>query len=73
MPFLTVATVSGLSKMGGQGEDGVSVLVMESRVGTEGGRVESMLATGVDGCKSIRAKMEDVVRRHGSRVLAGED
>lgn len=67
LPFLSVATVSGL----GKGEDRVSALVMESRVSAGGGRLEGMLATGVDGCKSVRGRMEEVVRKHGGRLLQG--
>jgi exosome complex component RRP41 len=67
LPFLSVATVAGL----GEGEDRVSVLVMESRVSAGGGRLEGMLATGVDGCKMVRGRMEEAVRKHGSRVLQG--
>src|SRR4051794_6988206 len=44
LPFLTVATVGG--------SDEVSVLVCESRV--QVGRLEGMLAVGVDGCKQVR-------------------
>ena len=65
LPFLSVATVSGL----GEKEDRVSVLVMESRVSAGGGRLEGMMATGVDGCKMVRSRMEDVVRKHGSKML----
>ena len=67
LPFLSVATVSGL----GEREDRVSMLVMESRISASGGRLEGMLATGIDGCKMVRGRMEDVVRKHGSKVLVG--
>ena len=59
LPFLTVGTV-------GAGE-AVSVCIMESRVQIE--RLESMLAVGVDGCKQIRAILDNVVRAHGKSVL----
>ncbi|KAL8942827.1 MAG: hypothetical protein Q9216_001442 [Gyalolechia sp. 2 TL-2023] len=59
LPFLTVGTL-------GAGER-VSVLVMESRVQAE--RVEGMLAVGVDGCKQVREILDQVVRRHGKRIL----
>lgn len=59
LPFLTVGTL-------GAGER-VSVLVMESRV--QVGRLEGMLAVGVDGCKQVREILDAVVRRQGKRVL----
>lgn len=59
LPFLTVATL-------GAGEK-VSVLVMESRV--QVGRLEGMLAVGVDGCKQIREILDGVVRKQGKIVL----
>lgn len=59
LPFLTVGTL-------GAGER-VSVLVMESRV--QVGRLEGMLAVGVDGCKQVREILDGVVRRQGKRVL----
>ena len=67
LPFLSVATVGGSEGV----EDKVSVLVMESRcqVGQGGGKLEGMLAVGVDGCKQVRSVMESVVRSHGARVL----
>ena len=61
LPFLTVGTL-------GAGES-VSVLVMESRV--QVGRVEGLLAVGVDGCKQVREILDGVVRRQGKRVLEG--
>lgn len=67
LPFLSVATVASL-----QGEeDKISVLVMESRcpIGDTHNRLETMLATGVDGCKQVRKRMEEEIRKHGSRVL----
>ena len=59
LPFLTVGTL-------GAGER-VSVLVMESRV--QVGRMEELLAVGVDGCKQVREILDAVVRRQGKRVL----
>lgn len=59
LPFLTVGTL-------GAGEK-VSVLVMESRV--QVGRLEGMLAVGVDGCKQVREILDQVVRRQGHKVL----
>lgn len=59
LPFLTVGTL-------GAGES-VGVLVMESRVPV--GRVEGMLAVGVDGCKQVREILDGVVRLHGKRLL----
>lgn len=59
LPFLTVGTL-------GAGEK-VSVLVMESRV--QVGRLEGMLAVGVDGCKQVREILDQVVRRQGQKML----
>lgn len=59
LPFLTVATLGASDK--------VSVLVMETRV--QFGRMEGMLAVGVDGCKQVREILDQVVRRHGKRIL----
>jgi exosome complex component RRP41 len=61
LPFLTVATVGAT--------DGVSVLVMETRV--QVGRLEGMLAVGVDGCKQVRSILDEVVRRQGKKILDG--
>ncbi|KAH8646497.1 exosome complex exonuclease RRP41 [Tricladium varicosporioides] len=58
LPFLTVAT---------KDEDEVVVLVMESRC--QVGRVEGMLAVGVDGCKQVREVLDGVVRENGARTL----
>ncbi|KIW84632.1 hypothetical protein Z517_00020 [Fonsecaea pedrosoi CBS 271.37] len=67
LAYLTLATVSGGEKQ----EDKVSVLMMDSRVeiAASTGKVEAMLATGVDGCKEVRRKMEDVVKKHGAKVM----
>ena len=59
LPFLTVATVGAT--------DSVSVLVMETRV--QVGRLEGMLAVGVDGCKQVREILDGVIRRKGEKVL----
>ena len=59
LPFLTVGTL-------GAGEK-VSVLVMETRM--QVGRLEGMLAVGVDGCKQVREILDQVVRRQGKRIL----
>ena len=61
LPFLTVATLGGT--------DSVCVLVMETRV--QVGRLEGMLAVGVDGCKQVREVLDEVVRERGSRMLEG--
>lgn len=61
LPFLTVATLGG--------SDSVSVLVMETKV--QVGRLEGMLAVGVDGCKQVREVLDAVVRERGSRILEG--
>ena len=60
LPFLTVGTL-------GAGEN-VSVLVMETRV--QAGRLESMLAVGVDGCKQVREILDQTVRTQGKKILA---
>ena len=61
LPFLTVATLGGT--------DEVSVLVMETKV--QVGRLEGMLAVGVDGCKQVREVLDGVVRGRGERILMG--
>jgi len=40
---------------------------MESRV--QVGRLEGMLAVGVDGCKQVREILDAVVRKQGKRIL----
>lgn len=69
LPFLSLATVAA---MPGE-DDKVSVLVMESRIQVErgGGKLDGMLALGVDGCKRVRKVLEDVARGHGAKVLRG--
>lgn len=59
LPSLTVATLGTT--------DRVVVLVCESRV--QIGRLEGMLAVGVDGCKQVRAILDDVVREKGARMI----
>jgi exosome complex component RRP41 len=59
LPFLTVATLGESDK--------VSVWVMETRV--QVGRLEGMLAVGVDGCKQVRSILDGVVRRQGKKIL----
>jgi exosome complex component RRP41 len=61
LPFLTVATLGDT--------DDVSVLVMETRV--QIGRLEGMLAVGVDGCKQVREILDQVVRKRGTKILEG--
>ena len=67
LAYLSIATVAS----GEGGEDKVSALMMDSRVEIAAGmgKIEAMLATGVDGCKEVRRKMEDVVRKHGTKVM----
>ncbi|KAK0630276.1 3' exoribonuclease family, domain 1-domain-containing protein [Bombardia bombarda] len=59
LPGLTVATLGD--------SDRVAVLVCESRV--QVGRLEGMLAVGVDGCKQVRGIIDRVVRDKGRRML----
>lgn len=61
LPFLTVATLGAT--------DRVAVLVMETRC--QVGRLEGMLAVGVDGCKQVREILDDVVRARGKKFLDG--
>lgn len=61
LPFLTVATLGTT--------DAVSVLVMETRV--QVGRLEGMLAVGVDGCKQVWEILDQVVRKRGVKMLEG--
>ncbi|KAH7403021.1 3' exoribonuclease family, domain 1-domain-containing protein [Cadophora sp. MPI-SDFR-AT-0126] len=62
LPFLTVATVGA--------SDDVVVLVLENRV--QVGRLEGMLAVGVDGCKQVREILDGVVRERGGEGVGGE-
>ncbi|KAK4132033.1 ribosomal protein S5 domain 2-like protein [Trichocladium antarcticum] len=59
LPGLTVATLGN--------SDRVAVLVCESRV--QVGRLEGMLAVGVDGCKQMREILDRVVREKGQRMI----
>jgi exosome complex component RRP41 len=59
LPFLTVATVGETDK--------VAACVLETRV--QMGRLEGMLAVGVDGCKQVRRILDGVVRAQGRKVL----
>lgn len=59
LPSLTVATLGA--------SDRVVVLVCESRV--QVGRLEGMLAVGVDGCREVRKRLDDVVREKGARMI----
>ncbi|KAF2090357.1 ribosomal protein S5 domain 2-like protein [Saccharata proteae CBS 121410] len=61
LPFLTVACLGDSERVG--------VLVMETKV--QVGRLESMLAVGVDGCKRVREILDDVVRAHGKKMVEG--
>lgn len=77
LPFLTVGTLGGRMAGGDGGlsgenggeeeEDKVVCLVMETRV--QVGRLEGMLAVGVDGCKQVREILDRVVRERGERAL----
>ncbi|KAI3394012.1 hypothetical protein diail_3330 [Diaporthe ilicicola] len=60
LPGLTVATL-------GAAGDRVAVLVCESRV--QVGRLEGMLAVGVDGCKQVRQILDACVREKGARMI----
>ena len=59
LPGLTVATLGD--------SDRVAVLVCESRVQVS--RLEGMLAVGVDGCKQVRAILDQVVREKGVKMI----
>lgn len=59
LPSMTVATLGTSDK--------VVVLLCESRV--QAGRVEGMLAVGVDGCKQVRKILDDVVREQGAKMI----
>lgn len=68
VPFLNLATVKG---SGEDDEDQVSVLVMETRCAATGANnpLEIMLSVGMDGCAQVRRVLEDVVRKHGQKVM----
>lgn len=69
LPFLTLGTVRGEADT----EDKISVLLMESRVQmTETNNVlEIMLKIGLDGCAQVRSTIEEVIRRHGTKMMQG--
>ena len=60
LPFLTLATTG----------EKVVVLVMETRV--QVGRLEAMIAVGLDGCREVRGILDGVVRAHGRKLLEGK-
>lgn len=60
LPYLTLAAMG----------DRVVVLIMETRV--QVGRLESMVAVGLDGCKEVRGILDGVVRAHGKKLLEGK-
>jgi exosome complex component RRP41 len=62
LPFLTLA-------IAGEG-DGVAVLVLETRV--QVGRLEGMVAVGLDGCRQVGTILDGVVRAHGKRLIEGK-
>lgn len=67
LPFLSLATVRGAAGS----EDKISVLLMESRVqmAETNSVLEIMLRIGLDGCAQVRRTIEEVVRKHGLRVI----
>ncbi|KAI9891427.1 MAG: Exosome non-catalytic core component [Vezdaea aestivalis] len=62
LAFLTVGTVGASEK--------VSFLALDSKIYP--GRLESMLAVAVDGCKQVREVLDQVVRSHGTETLRME-
>jgi exosome complex component RRP41 len=60
LPFLTVGTLGASEK--------VVVCILETRVHT--GKLEEMLAVGVDGCKRVRGILDSVIKSHGKRMVA---
>lgn len=60
LPYLTLAAMG----------DRVVVLIMETRV--QVGRLEGMVAVGLDGCKEVRGILDGVVRAHGKKLLEGK-
>ncbi|KAI1102477.1 ribosomal protein S5 domain 2-like protein [Jackrogersella minutella] len=60
LPFLTVATLGASDKL--------AALVCESRV--QVGRLEGMMVTATDGCRSIREYLDSVVKEKGRRMVA---
>jgi len=69
LPFLTLGTVRGDMDE----EDKISVLMMDSRVQLTGtdNPAEVMLRIGLDGCRSVRRTMEEVIRKHRTKVMQG--
>lgn len=67
LPFMSLATVRGETGR----EDQISVLLMETRVQMSevNDPLEIMLSVGLDGCVQVRSTLEEVVRRHGRRVM----
>ena len=67
LPFLSIAAVRGEAGS----EDKISVLLMESRVqmAETNSVLEVMLRIGLDGCAQVRRTIEQVVRRHGVKVM----
>ncbi|KAL7620802.1 Exosome non-catalytic core component [Parahypoxylon ruwenzoriense] len=61
LPSVTLATLGA--------SDRVGVLVCESRV--QIGRLEGMMAAAADGCKSVRAYLDSVVREKGRKMVEG--
>jgi exosome complex component RRP41 len=59
LPFLTIAN------SGGEGK--VTALIMETRL--QMGRLEAMIAVGLDGCKQIRSTLDNTVRDYGKRLI----
>lgn len=59
LPYLTVATLGD--------SDRVVVLNCESRV--QVGRLEGMLAVGVDGCRQVKILLDRVVKEKGARMI----
>ncbi|KAG8627605.1 hypothetical protein KVT40_005088 [Elsinoe batatas] len=64
LPFVTVATVGGGE---GTGEARVVAVLGETRV--QGGRLEGMVAVGVDGCREVRGVLDGVVRAFGEGTV----
>lgn len=69
LPFLNLATVRGEA----ESEDKISVLMLETRVqmSETNNPLDIMLHIGLDGCAQVRSTMEEVIRKHGTRVLQG--
>ena len=60
LPYLTLAAVG----------EKVVVLILETRV--QVGRLEVMVAVGLDGCREVRAILDGVVRARGRRLVEGK-